>query len=419
MMALVDCNSFYCSCEIAFRPDLEKRPVVVLSNNDGCVVSRNQLAKDLNIKMAQPFYEIKDIIHRYGVSYFSSNFALYADLSSRIMRTLAYFSPEMEIYSIDEAFLDLSGFEHYDLRTYGQLIQDKIYKNIHIPVSIGIAPTKVLTKIANYLAKKSAKAKGVVDLSSAKFHDIALSMVPIEDVWGIGYRSASKLKILGIKNALQFRDYSNEKQIEKLLTKVGLQIKYELKGVSCLPIELFAEKKKQIISSRTFGRPVYSFIELEQAVATYITTAAEKLRSQKSVTSLLTVYIRTNPFKGGPQYYNLGSRHFFSGTWDTRKLIAAGLEILEDIYKPGFEYKKAGVMLNNINDKMENQLALFGKFDSKKDDQLMEAVDKINNRNGRGTVKIASCGIEQQWGMSREFKSPCYTTRWGDIPKVR
>ncbi len=417
-IALVDCNSFYCSCEIAFRPDLEKRPVVVLSNNDGCVVSRTNSAKKLNIKMAQPLFQIKNIIKRNNVAFFSSNYALYADMSSRVMGILAQFTPEMEVYSIDEAFLNLDGFGHLDLNTYGAAIKKKVFQDVHIPVSVGIAQTKVLAKLANHIAKKSVKANGVVDLTQTRFHDRALSIVAIEDIWGIGRQSANKLRLLGIKNAKDFRDFKNERLIGKLLTKVGLQIKQELQGIKCFPLSLYVEKKKQIISSRTFGRPVFDLEDLRESIANYITTAAEKLRNQGSIATKLTVYIRTNPFKNTPQYYNFGNKNFLSGTSDTRKLITEGLEILESIYRPGFEYKKTGISLSDLRDKELCQVNFFDEVDSKKDDVLMSTMDNINSREGKNTLKSAACGLNSTWWMAREFKSPCYTTRWSDILKV-
>lgn len=418
-IALIDCNSFYCSCETAFRPDLEGRPAIVLSNNDGCVVARNKEAKRLQINMAQPFFQIKSIIEKHKVAYFSSNYALYADLSSRVMQTLSEFSPEMEVYSIDEAFVNLEGFNHFDLNLYGKAIKQKVFKDVHIPVSVGIAPTKVLAKIANHIAKKSEKSQGVVDLTHQKFHDRALEMVAVEDIWGIGRRSASKLRALGLKTAKDFRDYKNEKLILKLFTKTGLQIKHELQGTRCIPIEIFAKKKKQIISSKSFGKPVFELKELNEAVATYITTAAEKLRAQNSITNQLSVYIRTNPYKETQQYFNIASHHFEVGTSDTRKIITAGLDLLEKIYRSGFEYKKAGIVLNEISNKSEVQMDLFEKGDCDSSESLMDTMDLINKINGRGTLKSAACGVESKWQMARDFQSPCYTTRWSDVLKVK
>lgn len=265
-IALVDCNSFYCSCETIFRPDLEKRPVIVLSNNDGCVVSRNALAKKVAINMAEPFYKIKNLIEQNNVAYFSSNYPLYADISSRVMKILSTFTPDMEVYSIDEAFLNLDGFNHLSLNSYGHAIKEKVYKDVHIPVSVGIASTKVLAKIANHIAKKSPKANGVVDLSSRKFHDIALSMTKVEDIWGIGRSSAAKLSAIGIRTAKDFRDYKNDKQIIKLLTKVGMQIKNELNEIPCIPIEDFAEKKKQIIPQADFYSYEAKYIDENGAI---------------------------------------------------------------------------------------------------------------------------------------------------------
>lgn len=416
-IALVDCNSFFCSCEIVFRPDLEGKAVIVLSNNDGCVVSRTNQAKVLGIKMGQPFYQIKDLVKRSNVHFFSSNYSLYSDFSSRVMQTLSTFTPELEIYSIDEAFLNLDGFS--DLFQYGKLIRNTLYKNVHIPVSVGIAQTKVLAKIAAFLCKRREEMDGVVDLSNPKMHDHALELVPVENIWGIGRQSANKLRLLGIRNAKEFRDFKDESYILKLLNKLGLQIKHELQGINCIPVEVFAKKKKQIISSKTFGVPVYTFEALREAVASYITTAAEKLRKQNSLASTLGVYIKTNPFKDTLQYYNIASISFPAATFDTRKLIAGGSEILKQIYRPGYEYKKAGIILDNLKDKDQLQLNLFEKPDSDLDIKLMQVIDLINKKQGKDCIKLAACGVKQDWAMARNFKSPSYTTRWSEIRKVK
>ena len=420
-IALVDCNAFFCSCEIAFRPDLEARPVIVLSNNDGNVVARNRQAKALGIAMAAPFFQLRELITRHQVAYFSSNYALYADMSARVMQTLAPFSPQMEIYSIDEAFLSLKGMEDFNLTALGQSIKQKIWQDVHIPVSVGIAPTKVLAKLANHLAKTSTKAQGVVDLSSKKYHDQALALVPVEEIWGIGRQSAAKLRYLGIRTAKDFRDYPHNGQIQKLLTKVGGQIQQELQGTSCLPLQEFAAKKKQIISSRSFGHPVYLLEELQEAVANFITTAAEKLRAQASECSLLSVYVQTNPFKNTPQYYNLATGPFAAPTADTPHLIKRGWQLLASIFRPGYEYKKAGIWLGEISDVSGRQMDLFGAGDSPLQQQAMATCDRINQRFGPKAIQPAACGArntQQLWKTLRSHQSPHYTTAWSDILKV-
>jgi DNA polymerase V len=421
VFALVDCNSFYCSCEQVFRPELEGKAVAVLSNNDGCVVSRTPEAKKLQIKMGTPYFQVKHFVENKKLHCFSSNYALYADLSSKVMQTLAQFTPHLEVYSIDEAFLDLSGMKDYDLHLYAKAMKEAVLKNVHIPVSVGIGPTKVLSKLANHLAKKSKKAQGIVDLSLKKYQDLALQRVSIEDVWGIGSASAAKLKMIGIKTAKDFRDYKNTAHIQRLLTIVGRKIQEELKGESCLPLEEFAAKRKQILSSKTFSQTITDLEQLKEAVSTYTSTAAEKLRKQDSLCSLIHVHIRTNPFQNTTQYYNQSYQVLLSPTSDTRKLIKAALKALESIYIPHYEYKKAGIILGNIVDKDQVQLNFLdpAQSDSFSDDQLMKSMDYINQTQGKDTLKVGSCGINPPWKMLRDFKSPSYTTRWSDILKVK
>jgi DNA polymerase V len=438
--ALVDCNSFYCSCERVFDPKLLKRPVVVLSNNDGCAVALSSEAKHLGMKVGTPYFQIKDLLDKYGGKALSSNYSLYADMSSRVMKTLSEFSPAMEVYSIDEAFLDLTDLDkinhdtsvmsnstrsndksHTPYQPYGRLIRETVFKNTGIPVSVGIAKTKVLAKLANHIAKKSTKAKGVLDLSSPRFHDLALSKVAIDDVWGIGRQSAIKLKILGITTAKDFRDFphSKDKQIQKLLTITGRQIQEELRGNSLIPIEPFAAQKKQIICSRQFGKEVSDYDEISEALSDYVSQAAEKLRNQGSVCCLMGIYIRTNPFKiGSSQYFAQRSCSFLTGTNDTRKLVTRALKLLEGIYKEDFLYKKCGVILSEIHDQRSNQLSLFDQADSPQDRKLMSTMDFINSEEGRGTLKVASCGTDKAWNLAFRHRTPRYTTRWDEILKV-
>jgi DNA polymerase V len=419
IFALVDCNSFYCSCERVFQPSLNSKPIVVLSNNDGCIVARTDEAKSLGIKMGEPYFKVKNLLTQKNVKVFSSNYALYGDMSRRVMKTLSEFTPEMEVYSIDEAFLSLNGFKKETLFNYGLEIKKTVYQNTGIPVSIGIGPTKVLAKIANHYAKKNkVSTRGVVNLFDMETSDQILKQVPVADIWGIGRQSAKKLETIKIKTAFDLKN-ANERMIQKILTITGRRIVEELRGISCISLELDQTDKKQIVSSRSFGKQVFKIEELREAVANHITTATEKLRKQKCITNSLLVFVQTNPFKNVPQYYNSATMDLLSGTSATNKLIKYAFNCLDSIYKDGFEYKKVGVILLDIQKKSSSQLDLFSSHDGSSDDQLMEALDKVNAIQGKGTLKFAACGIDQFWKMLSEMKSPNYSTRWIDLLKVK
>lgn len=414
MIALVDCNSFYCSCERVFNPKLKNRPVIVLSNNDGCAVARTNEAKALGIKMGVPFFKVKDICKRHNVAVYSSNYALYGDISSRVMRTLSTFTPEMEIYSVDEAFLNLSGFSN--LKQYGLEIKEKVKKDIGIPVSVGIAPTKVLAKIANHIAKKNPETNGSFVLHPD--NEEVLRKFPVEDIWGIGRQSAIKLRSHKITNALELKK-SNEFFIQRKLTIVGRRILRELNGESCIDLEMDVKDRKEILASKSFGKSVRTLEGLKEAVATHISTGAEKLRKQESVARYVQVFIHTNPHKNIPQYAKSGFSKLMVGTSATNKLIRVAFEVLNQIFKEGYEYKKCGIILADFVKKKESQMDLFGVHDSLQDDQLMVALDKVNQRQGRHTLKFASCGIYQDWKMLSKMRSKCYTTRWSELLVVK
>jgi DNA polymerase V len=418
IFALVDCNSFYCSCERVFRPSLIGKPVIVLSNNDGCAVARTDEVKALGIAMGEPFFKIKELCKKHNVAVFSSNYTLYGDMSRRVMETLSEFTPEMEIYSIDEAFLSLAGFHNKDLSAYGQEIRHRVHQYTGIPVSVGIAKTKVLAKLANKLAKKNKiKTGGVLYLDNEFTIHNALKDFPVRDVWGIGRQSERKLADNKIKTALELRN-ADEKLVQKLLTIQGRRIVRELKGEPCISLLQIEAEKKQIVSSRSFGRPVLDIDELRESIANHVSSAAEKLRKQKSLTKSIIVFVQTNPFKNVPQYYNSGYVNLLSGTSATEKMIKHAFNILDQIYKRGFEYKKCGVMLAELYPKINSQVDFFGYSDSFADDHRMNTIDEINLFHGRGTIKLAACGIEQFWQMLSQMKSPCYTTRWSELPKI-
>jgi len=420
---MVDCNSFYCSCERLFRPEYENRPVIVLSNNDGCAVARTQEAKDLGIAMGAPYFKIRELCEKHKVGVFSSNFSLYTNISDRVMNILAQMGLEIEVYSVDEAWIDITGVtkNYFD---YGMKIKNRIEREVGIPVGIGIAHTKTMSKMANHIAKKSKRSQGVVDLTIKEHWEVARSRVKIEDIWGIGRRSAQKLNALGIKTAQDFVLYNNELIIQKLLTKTGLQRKKELAGIRCFDLELTTPAKKVIRSSRTFGNPVFDKSTMKEAIASHVSAAAEKLRKQKSSTSLICVFFRTSPYKNTPQFYAHEGIRLHCSTQDTGKLISAAWELVDRIFKHGYEYKKAGIELYEIVNANETQLALalegVSLNDTAEDLRLMQVMDHINQREGPKTLQSMGCGVDNRaWKMLREYKSDRYTTSWYELPKVK
>lgn len=420
IFALVDCNAFYCSCERLFRPDLLHRPIGVLSNNDGCFVSLTKDLKALGVEVGSPYFKFKDLCRWHQAAVFSANFSLYTNMSDRVMSTLTFCAPEIEVYSIDEAFLDLSGMAYDKLESYGHWIKKTVERQTGIPVSIGIASTKTLAKMANHLGKKEEKFKGVLALTDRQRCEDALAQTKIEDIWGIGRKTASKLRLLNIKTAKDFRDYKNDYRIQKIFTKVGRQIQDELRGIPCYTLETKVEKKKSIISSRTFGQPVYDLSSLRESVASYVSLACEKLRRQNSVCSKIEVYVRTNPFKEIEQYYGLSSSKFLSHTADTRRVIKYAWSVLDQLYKDGYEYKKALVQLSGICDQSETQTSLFEHNDDLQSQKLMAVMDAINQREGPQTIRSAACGLNNKsWRMRQENKSPRYVTGWSELPTVK
>ncbi|MFP5384913.1 MAG: Y-family DNA polymerase [Bacteriovoracia bacterium] len=412
---LVDCNSFYCSCERVFHPETRGRPVIVLSNNDGCAIAFTKEAKAIGFgQMCEPYFQVKERIRKHNVAVFSSNYTLYDNMSKRVMDTLRDFTPDLEIYSIDEAFLQFEGFDHYDLAEYGRKIRMEVLKNTGIPVGVGISLTKVLSKVANKISKKNG---GVWVMTKPHEIDEVLKNFPVKDIWGIGHRSAVKLNMLGIKTAYEFKMYSNEPLIQKLLTKTGREIQEELRGVSCLSMEQ-PEDKKNTGTSRSFGESLYEKQDLKEALAYFATHAALKLRRQNSVCYSLSAFIHTNPFKEIPQYFGEGRASFSSGTSDTVKIIRASHKVLDEIYRPGFEYKKGGVLLNHIIPKNQNQLSLFEDH-PEDNEKLNQVMDLINKKYGPHTIKSAACGIDNRWKTIADYKSKKFTTSWSDLLKVK
>ena len=420
VFALVDCNNFYASCEKLFRPDLKDTPVVVLSNNDGCVVARSREAKLLGIKMGVPVFQIKAEMQRHGILAFSSNYALYADLSSRVMRTLEEMAPRVEVYSIDEAFLDLTGIESaISLFEFGQQVRERIGHWIGITVCVGIAPTKTLAKLANHAAKKYPATQGVVDLTNPDRQRRLLALVPVDDVWGVGRRLSKRLNALGITTALDLANAS-PRAIRDQFSVVLERTVRELNGDSCIELEEIPPTKKQIVCSRSFGVKVTQFELLREAVCEYATRATEKLRKEQQQAKVLTVFIRTSPFQDNePQYSNSASGELLIPSCDTRDFIELANHLLKRIWKDGFRYAKAGVMLSDFYDPGMFQPGLFDDISTRSNSQqLMSVLDTIN-QSGAGKVFFAGQGTKKDWSMKREHLSPAYTTRWDQLPRVK
>ncbi|WP_438941488.1 translesion error-prone DNA polymerase V subunit UmuC [Marinomonas transparens] len=420
VFALVDCNNFYASCEKLFRPDLKDTPVVVLSNNDGCVVARSREAKLLGIKMGVPVFQIKSEMQRHGILAFSSNYALYADLSSRVMRTLEEMAPRVEVYSIDEAFLDLTGIESaISLFEFGQQVRERIGHWIGITVCVGIAPTKTLAKLANHAAKKYPATQGVVDLTNPDRQRRLLALVQVDDVWGVGRRLSKRLNALGITTALDLANAS-PRAIRDQFSVVLERTVRELNGESCIELEEIPPTKKQIVCSRSFGIKVTQFELLREAVCEYATRATEKLRKEQQQAKVLTVFIRTSPFKDNePQYSNSASGELLIPSCDTRDFIELANHLLKRIWKDGFRYAKAGVMLSDFYDPGMFQPGLFDDVSTRSNSQqLMSVLDTIN-QSGAGKVFFAGQGTKKDWSMKREHLSPAYTTRWDQLPRVK
>lgn len=414
MFALVDCNNFYVSCERVFNPKLEGVPVVVLSNNDGCIISRSNEAKALGLKMAEPVFKRKYLIEQHNVQVFSSNYALYGDMSARVMETLKRFSPYIEIYSIDEAFLDLSGME-VDLNEYCQNIRRAIVKELGIPIGIGIGATKSLAKIANKIAKKN---EGVFSIDSERKRDWALRNTSIDDVWGVGRQYAALLKRNGIGTAYDFTQL-NPEWIRKNMTVTGLRLWEELQGRSCIPLETIMPAKKNIATTRAFGKKTADYENLREAVSTYASACAGKLRRQKSLARYVTVFIHTDPFSDKERYQSFSITATLSVASNSDIiLVEAALKCLEQIFRPNLLYKKAGVIVSEITKGEAFQGNLFEKHNREKLDSISKVTDSLNSQYGRGTLKLAIQGSGKEWKLRQEKLSPGYTTRWDEIIEV-
>ncbi len=421
LFALVDCNNFYASCERLFRPDLEGKPIVVLSNNDGCVIARSNEAKALGIPMGAPLFKVRALLDRHRVEVFSSNFALYGDLSYRVMELLRQNEYHVEVYSIDEAFLSLPVAGGWDRLGYLLGLRAQILKEVGIPVSIGVARTKTLAKVANRIAKKNPHYRGVFDLEAAEGQlDSILAGVEVADIWGIGRRSTEKLNLRGIVTALDLKQ-ADEKLVRKLLTVTGARTRLELHGIPCIPLELSPPSPKSMVTSRSFGRPVADFEQLREAVISYTSMVAEKLRRQGLEADCLHLFITTGPFARDSSYSASQTVTLPQPTASTAQLIAAALRVLKAIYRQGPRYRKAGVMLTGLIKPGYRPVDLFAPPQPARDDRkLMAALDTINGKWGRQTIQYGmTAEADKPWGMQQGRRSPAYTSKWEDVAVVK
>lgn len=415
MIALADCNNFYASCERVFQPWLQNVPIVVLSNNDGCVIARSNEAKKLGVPMGAPAFKYEKVFQKNNVYVFSANFALYGDLSKRVMSTISQEINRMEVYSIDEVFMDFSSVSL--LKEKAQEVKAKVKKWTGIPISIGVAPTKALAKVANYYAKKYTK-QGVLVLNNPSHIARALKKLPVGELWGVGRKYAKFLAQRGIVTAYDLIKL-DESWVRSNMTVVGLRLVQELKGTSCFDIEPVSPKKKNICTSRSFGHKVRSYTELKEAVAAYATTCSQKLRGEGSCAAVVSVFLTTNPFNLSETQYRASRRVQLSiPTSDSLEIVKAAIEGLSGIYKKGLVYKKAGVIVSDIVPQDQVQLSLFDAVDRSKRKWLMSSVDTINTRMGKDKVRLAVQGFDRKWRLKQEHLSPCYTTRFSDLLTV-
>ena len=415
-IALIDCNSFYVSCERLFNPKIRKKPVVVLSNNDGCIISRSNEAKALGIKMGEPYFKEKDIIVKNNVQVFSSNYSLYGDISRRVMRTLKRFNSDIEIYSIDEAFLDLSNFPDNEVENVGHEIRNIVLKWTGIPTSIGIAKTKTLSKVANHIAKK--KQSGVTSFIGIENIDSILEKVEINDIWGVGKQLTKFYHQSGIYNAKQLKNVSNT-WIKKSSNVLSSRTAMELRDIPCIDLEATSSKRKSCVVSRSFGQRVENFQELKEAIASYSLNASEKIRSESLVTKSITVFIRTSPFQSRFGYYsNSKTIDFPIATNNSIEIVKAAISSLETIFKNGYRYQKAGVMLSRLSDSVDGK-NLFSSEKDKKINSLMKSIDNTNHRYGRSTLSLASAGVHKRWNTRRQHYSKIDTVDFYCLPTIK
>ena len=413
-IALIDCNSFYVSCERLFNPKIKNVPVVVLSNNDGCVISRSTEAKKIGIKMGEPYFKVKELVKKNNVQIFSSNYSLYGDLSRRVMKVLKGFSDKIEIYSIDEAFIDLSHIKDENIEDYGKKIRERVLKWTGIPTSVGISCTKTLSKVANHVAKKNKT--GVIFLKDNI--DDLLKNFDISDIWGVG-RQLSKLYIKnGINNAYKLKNISNS-WVKKSTNVLGAKTVMELRGIPCINLETEETKRKSCCVSRSFGRKVESLNKLKESITTHCLNAAEKIRNDNQTTRSITVFIRTSPFDKNRKYYsNSLTIDLPVATNNSLELVKVAIEGLKKIYKYGYFYQKAGVILSKLSEAGEKNLNLLTPILENKSQTLMKAIDVTNAKYGRNVISVAQAGINNSWKMRREHSSKIDTASFDSLPKI-
>ena len=418
MFALADCNNFFASCERVFRPDLQGKPVIVLSNNDGCAVARSNEAKALGIKMGDPLFKIRDIVNKHKVAVFSGNMALYGDMSQRVRWVLEDFAPSIEVYSIDEAFLDLRGMQNIDFDKYAKTISKTCYKMTSIPVSVGIAPTKTLAKIASKLCKQYPRLQGGCYMHRPEDIEKVLRKYPIEDVWGIGRKTVYKLKLMGINTAYDYTTLS-ESRVRSLFNITGLRTWKELQGIPCIEFEDGFEAKQSICVSRSFSSEIYDVKELQEQIANFSASMAEKLRKQCSVVSEIVVFAYTNRFKENePQTHGSALISFITPTADVRTIVSKTVAATKALFKEGYGYKKAGVVASKITSEKSIMHSLFEDTETtEREHKITSVLDNINKTFGKGTIKLAVQG-SGHIKSSSDNQSPHYTTLWTDIPKV-
>ncbi len=416
MFALVDCNNFYVSCERVFRPDLEGKPVIVLSNNDGCIISRSEEAKRLGLKMAEPAFYKKKFLKDNNVHSFSSNYTLYGDMSQRMMDTLRLFSPEVEVYSIDEAFMNMEGIAN--LEPYMIEVRNTVFKHTGMPVSIGVGKTKSLAKIANKIAKKNFNYNGLFIIENKQQTDCILKNTHVEKLWGVGRQYH---KLLRKNNIITAYDYTktNNQWIKKNMSVVGVKIKQELQGISCMPMKLITPDKKAIATTRAFGKKLTDYTYIREAVATYATRCSEKLRRQYSVANIVTVFIHTDPFNPKEKQYNQSKTLTLPiPTNSNIELVHYSIIGLDRIYKRGYRYKKAGVIVDGLMPEQGIQGNLFYYKDIMMQNNLAKTTDLINRKHGRDSVKLAIMGNGDEWKLKQEKLSGRYTTNWNEIISI-
>jgi DNA polymerase V len=418
VLALIDGNSFYCSCERVFDPKLATRPVIVLSNNDGCAVARTSEAKALGIRMGEPFFKIRDLCRDEGVAVFSSNYTLYGDMSARMNSIYRAWTPDVEIYSIDESFLDLTGLTRRDLIEYGRDLRSTVLKWTGVPTCVGLGPTKTLAKLANHIAKKNLELGGVCDLTNEASRSAWMEKVDVGEVWGVGPASERKLIGIGVEKVAQLRDLDLT-LARRLLSVVGEKTVLELRGVQCLALEHVAPQRKGCAVTRSFGKPVTTLAGILEAVSAYATRAGEKLRRHGLEASHLSVFMHTSEFNPrDPRYSASTTVHLPEASNDTLDLIRAAQRGARAIYRDGFRYSKAGIIVDDLIRAGTVPRPLFDRRDREQSERLMGVIDAVNGRFGRGTIAPAAAGIRQQWATKFDMRSPRYTTRIGELPRV-